>query len=481
VLSSGTALAADTFKKLSRAVFPLLMLAAWPVRAAEVTRVVSAMDGSNGFDFNLTASWVHDVKSATVKRELQSGLAPRNIELIKDLQFAQTRDLLNLRADVGILWDVGLHIEMPLVLADSSSVDFDQSEGSNCHFPSSDPNAPRPNCVNQENATILRDGILPVATDPNTGEITSWGQDAEHNRPFTPGSTSAFKGPTRKGFEYLGVGITWAPFNQARDDTKPTWTLNFDAKLDVFKDKRFDPSNPTSNTAVGQGYHQLVWSTFVSKRFRWFDPYFGAWYNLPVRTNGSPFQQYGPTQTSVNPQQRAGIMIGVEQIAWENPRGDQRVTVEARAHVEQHFFGRERSELWEPLSGSSACASNNTMACRPNVDLQYADANNVVVDAPHPGITDIESYATVGGDMGLNVQVGKFIRFRGLFGFRSDMPHLITAASSGVDANHDNTVDPTDKSEANPTYRPVIDQPGRRFRVEGTKIWTLFLQGSMMF
>ena len=83
--------------------------------------------------------------------------------------------------------------------------------------------------------------------------------------------------------------------------------------------------------------------------------------------------------------------------------------------------------------------------------------------------------------MGLNVQVGKFIRFRGLFGFRSDMPHLITAASSGVDANHDNTVDPTDKSEANPTYRPVIDQPGRRFRVEGTKIWTLFLQGSMMF
>ena len=69
-------MAADTFKKLSRAVLPLvLMLAAWPARGAEVTRVVSAMDGSNRFDFNLTASWIHDVKSATVKRELQSGLA----------------------------------------------------------------------------------------------------------------------------------------------------------------------------------------------------------------------------------------------------------------------------------------------------------------------------------------------------------------------------------------------------------------------
>jgi hypothetical protein len=51
-------LAADTFKKLSRAVVvpvvPFLMLAAWPARGAEVTRVVSALDGDNHFDFNLT-------------------------------------------------------------------------------------------------------------------------------------------------------------------------------------------------------------------------------------------------------------------------------------------------------------------------------------------------------------------------------------------------------------------------------------------
>ena len=46
------------------------MLAALPARGAEVTRVVSAMDGENRFDFNLTATWIHDVKSALVKREL---------------------------------------------------------------------------------------------------------------------------------------------------------------------------------------------------------------------------------------------------------------------------------------------------------------------------------------------------------------------------------------------------------------------------
>jgi hypothetical protein len=260
--------------------------------------------------------------------------------------------------------------------------------------------------------------------------------------------------------------------------------LSFDAKLDVFKDKRFDRASPGANTAVGPGYHQFVWSTFVSKRFRWFDPYFGAWYMLPARTNGSPFQDYGRTQTSVNPQQQAGFVLGVEHVAWENPRGDQRVTIEARAHVQQHFFGRQRSAIWEALAGDSRCNVNTAgdpAICRPNIDL---DTNaDGTVDTPHPGITDIESYGTVGGDLGLNVQVGRFIRFRSLFGFRSDLPHYITAAGSGIDATPplDNRVDPMDRNEANPVYRPAIDLPGRRFRVEGTQIWTLMVQGSMMF
>ena len=489
MLSSGTALAADTCKKLSWAVIPLVLLVAVPARGAEVTRVVSAMDGDNGFDFNLTASWIHDVKSALVKRELQSGFKPSETDLINDSTFSQTRDILDLRADFGILWDVGLHVDLPLVLQDESSLDFDRRDPHCSAAPLSYQETVsdmRPKCVDSANSTVLRDGILPGAG------MDSWGLDAQHNRQysrvpvpgtFVPGPANLFQGPTRKGFEYLGVGLTWAPFNQRRDDTKPTWTLSFDAKLDVFKDRRFDPSNPNGNTAVGQGYHQFIWSTFVSKRFRWFEPYFGGWYMLPVRTNGSPFQKYNDAQTSVNPQQQASVMAGVEQIAWENPRGDQRVTIEARAFVVEHFYGRGRSEIWEPLAGSSQCNVNNQAACRPGIDLNYTDNAGTLVDAPHPGITDIEAYGTFGGDVGLNVQVGKFIRFRGLFGLQTDMPHFLTAASAGVDRSTppDQRVDPADPAEANPLYRPAIDQPGRRFRVEGTRLWTLFLQGSMMF
>ena len=192
------------------------------------------------------------------------------------------------------------------------------------------------------------------------------------------------------------------------------------------------------------------------------------------------------TQTSVNPQQRAGVMIGVEQIAWENPRGDQRVTIEARAFVEEHFYGRGRSEIWEPLAGSSTCTTNTADRLPSRASISTTTRTADPSSTPRtPAITDIENYATLGGDLGLNVQVGKYIRFRSLFGFRSDLPHFITADGAGVDVNGDNRVGPMRQSdrtaEANPAYRQAIDLPGRRFRVEGTKIWTLFLQGSMMF
>jgi hypothetical protein len=436
-----------------------------PARAAEVTRVVSALDDENQFDFNVTASWLHEVKSAFIKRE---DLVNGSPALVKDSVFSQTRDVLHMRMDFGILWDVGLHIAAPLVLADERSLDFDQT-ASGCTFPEDDPI--NPTCVNKTNSTVLRDGILPSGA-------TGYGLKPDGSQ-FADGSRTFFRGPKRSGFESLDLGITWAAFNQLRDDTRPTWTIGFEAKLDVFKDMRFDRANPGANTAVGPGYHQFLWSTFVSKRFRHFDPYFGAWYSLPVRTNGSLYQEYtNGNQSAVNPMMRAGAMMGFEQVAWENPRAQQRVTVEFRGRAEQHFFGRSASELWEPLSGSSKCAlSQSTADCRVGVDNGVADGTFM----PHPGVTETQPYATFGGDAGLNVQVGKYVRFRGLFGLTVDMPHFITYAGAGVDRDNNHRVESNDPNEANVTFRDTLDSPGRRFKVDGTEIWSLFLEGSIMF
>jgi hypothetical protein len=434
-------------------------------RAAEVTRVVSALDDDNRFDFNLTLGWVHEAKTAFIKRESMVtrtdslGNAVTRQELVKDLQYRQTRNVLGLRADFGVLQDVGFHIEAPLVLNDERRLDFDQSQGHDCLYPGQ---AEVPTCVNETNSTVLRDGILPG------GGTSSYGLDAVHNRRYQSPSPTVFRGPTRSGLEYLGLGLTWAVFNQTRDDTKPTWTLGFDSRLDVGKDMRFDPLNPTGNNAVGLGYHQFLFSTVVSKRFRSFDPYFGAWYMLPVRTSGSPFQAYPQGgQSTVNPQQRAGVQIGVEQIAWEKPSAAQRVTVEVRGRAEQHFFGRSQSEMWEALAGSPQCTADATK-CRS--DPSGGDGATYGIDfvggnrAPHPGVTETQAYTSFGGDAGLNIQVGRYVRFRGLFGLMLDTPHFITYAT-----------------EKSPTYRDIVDNVGRRFKVEGTEVWSLLLEGSLMF
>jgi len=429
--------------------------------------VVSALDEENRADFNVTLSWLHDAKSAFIKRE---EVTPTGPELIKDSKFNQTVDWLNLRGDIGILWDIGLHIDALFVLRDESSLEFDQS-ASPCVYPGG---GGTPTCVNQQNSTILRDGILPAPT------ATSYGLDAQHGgRAFNAPDKTLFQGPLRRGFQTIGGGINWAIFNQLRDDTKPTWTLGFDVKLDLFGAMKFDPANPSGNTAVGPGYHQLIWNTAVSKRFKHLDPYFSAWYMLPIRTGNGLYQTYpGDNQGAVSPQQAAGVFFGVEDIAWENARGDQRITIEFRGRATEHFFGRSASELWQVLAGRSDCNTAGTPQCRAGLD---EDLNGDGKPDPFPGVTETQAYGTFGGDAGLNVQVGRYARFRGLFGLTFDMPHFITFANAGVDRNGDMRVDSNDRTEANPTYRELIDLPGRRFKVEGTRIWSLFLEGSIMF
>jgi len=169
--------------------------------------------------------------------------------------------------------------------------------------------------------------------------------------------------------------------------------------------------------------------------------------------------------------------VGVEQIAWENPRADQRVTIEGRFHAEEHFYGRGASEMWEALAGSSKCTDPTSTDCRAGIDYNLGDTKA----SAYPGVTEMQQYGSFGGDLGLNVQVGKFARFRGLFGLMVDEPHFITYAGTGVDRNGDKHVQSDDPAEANALYRDAIDAPGRRFKVKGTKSWALYLEGSLMF
>src|SRR6185369_6912297 len=110
----------------------------------------------------LRVRYGHTWKSAQIKRELEginpSAMQPQDRLLtVKDLFYRQETDVLNLRAEAVLFQDLMIHVELPVILNQTSYITFDQEAGDGCRFG----NDANPNCVNAMNSTTLRDGILP--------------------------------------------------------------------------------------------------------------------------------------------------------------------------------------------------------------------------------------------------------------------------------------------------------------------------------
>lgn len=397
-------------------------------RAAEATRVVSAGDADDAYDFNLTLDWWHEQKSARVVREAP-GLSGG--ETTPDLAYRQVRNVLGVRADFGLLPDVGLFLSVPVVVADDRQLSFAQG-------------------VNAASSSVLRDRILPG------GGTSAYGIDADQGRPFESPSDVVFRGPTRRGVAYVGAGLNWAALNQARDPDVPTWLIRFEARFDV-SGQRFDPANPAGNRSVGVGYHQMLWSMLFSRRFGPIEPYVGGWYMLPVAYGSSPFKSAGfASGVFGRPQHRAGGEAGLEATVWQRPALGQRIALEMRGRAELRLMGLAQSELWEPLSGSAACA-RDAAACRAGVDRDVDGDGKL--DA-HPGVTRSPSYGIFGGDVGLTAQAGPHVRFRGLFGMSWEQARFLTDGRSG---------------------NAVYDVPGRRFGIQDSRTWHVLLDAALLF
>ena len=407
-----------------------LLAAALPARAAEVTRLVSAGDDNDPYDVNVSLAYRRSTRQARLVREGLS--AAGQVVREKDQLFRQTRNIMDVRADVGVLPDLGLFLHLPLVLSDDRSLSFDGT--------------------NASTSSLLRDGIV-----PGFGQA-SYGLDANNESALVSPSDRTFVGPTRNGLEWLAFGFAWGMLNQSRVPSEPTWMLALEARVDVSKAMRFDPARPKANTSVGRGYHQLVASTMVSRRFGPLEPYLGGWYMFPIKTATSPFKPVGLGGNAfANPQHQSRLVAGVEATVWERPADQQAISLELQLHMENRFLGLARGELWEPLSGSSLCPGTTT-ACRPGLDDR--DITGDGINDRNAGITRSPSYGIFGADLGLNVRAGEFVRFRGLFGMTVEQGRFLTDGRSGYS---------------------VLDSPGRRFYVKDAYGFHLLLDGAVLF
>jgi hypothetical protein len=113
-------------------------------------------------------------------------------------------------------------------------------------------------------------------------------------------------------------------------------------------------------------------------------------------------------------------------------------------------------------------------ACNPSL------TTNPYQGQPFTGITTIENYASLGADIALGVQVGQHARFRTSFEYTHDEAHNITGEDIGVPAAG-GTGRVMNAPEFNPAYRAVIDQIGRRYRVDNMDTYNFSVWGQIQF
>ncbi len=451
-------------------------------QAADVTRVASSFDGDNKFDLHFGVGYDFNFKKAAILREW-SDANNANSQVVRDLLYQQFRHVVTPSMEIGLYKDLAVYLNVPIVVADSRTYSFDQ-DADPCRYGDGATVQNPATCVNHDNSTTIRDGIIPRggfdATQPASPYDNFGGID----------SKTIFKGATRRGVDQLHVGLKYAILNQDRLSHMPKWVIGIEGRFAIGKPMTFSrdtqTSDPSGNHSVGRGTHELgVW-TSLSRRYRFLDPFFTAWWYQAIRAGNTEFAKYGGAQDKINPQSQTGVTFGTEIVPFERKAKGQKVAVVIRGLAMLKYNGRGYSEGWELFSDSPALIGSN--APGSGTPCTNADARNAADYANDPanlgdadyiansgapgscsrfnGITNIQDFATFGINVGLNINLNKYAML--MFGVdgRTDTRHWITNASRGKASLGGNKelVEPN-SAEVNPVRRDVIDNVGRRYAV----------------
>ena len=451
-------------------------------RAAEVTRVASSFDNDNKFDLHFGVGYDFNYKKSAILREWSSPNNPDS-KVVRDLIYQQMRHVVTPSLEIGLYKDLAVYMNLPIVVQDQRTYSFDQ-EATDCVYDDGmrTPDDPA-TCVNHDNSTTIRDGIIPHDGFDGTNS------DNPRGAYGGAGTETIFKGANRRGIDQLHVGIKYAILNQDRLSHMPKWVIGLEGRFAVGApmtfSRNYSDGIPKGNTTVGRGIHELGLWTALSRRYRFLDPFFTAWWYQAIAAGKSEFENYGGAQDRKRPQSQTGVTFGTEIIPFERKAKGQKVAVMIKGLAMLRYGGRGYSEGWELFSNSPALVgtySPGTTQCS-NADAKavadYAKDNPNEVDpltasgAPSGcknfnGITNIQDFATFGMNLGLNFTLNKYAVLMIGADARTDTRHWISNAGRGdgkANASGDPDLVEPGTAEVNPVRRDVIDNVGRRYAV----------------
>ncbi len=412
--------------------------------AVETTDVLDAMDDQNNdqWDGAVRLRFNSESRSANIARQsrclsgdvLGAACPKSNGYLLdKELDYARTRNWLNIDLRVGVYKDLEIYAYLPIVLSDQNRLSFASG-------------------VTGENSTIMPPSAKDALFD------------------------ARFKGKDRSGFGDATFGLKWSPFNYFRDASEPTWVIGIEYLAPTGSPMQ------ASNTGVGYGLHELtLYSTISRRALKVFEPFVNVHFT-PVRQGSSSglFQSYGQTQRYVNPGITGGASAGLTLVPWESLVRDERLEIEGGFSMDYIARGREYSEIWEALgSPNNPCkpseGCSNVLYSKSDVDPATGKPRR------SDGITEVESYGRFQGWGAVHYQPFKYFQLSAKFGYATETPHYITYGDYGVDLDGKevNQSNSNGVNEFSPVFLPAVDQPGQRLRVLniGTTVITISASG----
>ena len=199
------------------------------------------------------------------------------------------------------------------------------------------------------------------------------------------------------------------------------------------------------------------------------------------------------------------MILGLNVIPWELRDQYQRVNFDFRFTGTYVSEGRDYSELFDAL-GSSDAPSLRTPnfseyqrnpdfdPANPDPDVPPSVANPNSQKVYFTGLTDVQQHAMLAFSGSFTWQAGEFVKFNVGGGYTLVQPHFITfdQACNPDFSNDLSKSGPCRTGSAqsgqfratgipNPNYRAVINAPGRRFRVDDSNTWDVWLNATVMF
>ncbi|MCH2108900.1 MAG: hypothetical protein MK135_06195, partial [Polyangiaceae bacterium] len=264
------------------------------------------------------------------------------------------------------------------------------------------------------------------------------------------------------------------------------------------------------SAGVSRGTTAIEAHTYVSKRFKYLEPYTGFAALIEFQTKRSDFGATDLEGSLVNhPPLRGTVTAGVAVIPWEQVEKFQRVSFDFRFQGTYVSEGRDYSELFDAL-GSSDADSLRT----PNFDSYRANTLGSPTGEVDPfipsvvdpnsekiyttGITNVQQHGVYDIKGQFTWQAGRYVSFDLGAAAKIIQGHLLTvdqpcnlsfngnpeeAGPCKYTTGESDNGNPIWRADGSPNanHRKVINDTGRRFLVDTSVGWSAWIQASVLF